>query len=57
MRFLIEIEQRTTTSLVIEADSHECALEAVWGAARDDCLLGDPTPQPPTVRRITELRE
>ncbi|EUC68058.1 hypothetical protein Y017_06830 [Alcanivorax sp. 97CO-5] len=57
MRFLIEIEQRTTTSLVIEADSHECALEAVWGAARDDCLLGDPTPQPPTVKRITELRE
>jgi hypothetical protein len=57
MRFLIEVEFLTIVPLVIEAESPEGALSALRDSADCERLHGDPVPQPPTVKSITELGE
>lgn len=55
MRFLIELELTTVVPLVIDADSKEDALEALRSTTENELPFGDPIPEPPTVRRVTEL--
>ncbi len=55
MRFLIELELTTVVPLVIDADSKKDALEALRSTTENELPFGDPIPEPPTVRRVTEL--
>lgn len=57
MRFLIEIEHRTTTPVVIEADSQEAALQALWEGINGEPTTGDPVYSPLTVANIKVLGE
>jgi len=57
MRFLIEIELRTTVPVTVEADTEEGALKAFLADKEGKYPSGDPTPLPPVVKSIKVLGE
>ena len=57
MRFLVEIEIRTTVPVTIEADTEEDALKTLLAAREGEYLSGDPVPRPPVVKSIKALGE
>ena len=57
MRFLIEIELRTTVPVTVEADTEEGALKAFLAAREGEFPSGDPVPRPPVVKSIKALGE